>query len=671
MLANMSVPESEVLKPLDASNTNSDDWEIFVLKDAHITYESNGKPASLLTAYADTPLKVEGHLKMPGRSQLKYLLKKPYNPTDIEIRNVTRFSYGEMTDGAYVIWAQGKAGWFEIQPAPQYKPIYDEMIQAVELLYFVTDIHSEVRKKSGGPSAELIFQEYAEDKRFSCDDIAMAEEIFDKHHMFLMMCFLNRAQGFSWSNTPIYQRFRRRFPKDFDDCKARIEGRYSQIQAERSPTRSKSRSTPSRTSKQAATPGTSRHARRKSVGSKTPDAPKKNDNWWEAAALFEFMQKAVNQRVVRPGRNQITLDRVAELIVRRYEIDEVETAKTVLLVHAQNLCYMMDHPRRKTVQFFANEPIYQELEAGHDLSAAEQRRAEDVELKPRKDHARLRDGQSDSSDTSDEEDEDELRTPVRRSGRRKNGRLSVLRPKTGNFSGKSKRVIIKPGKQIAGKGKAPVAASDTSSESQSENEANSCSDLDMTDTPTQALSPSREKRKLSDTDMEHEAKDARSKRRNSNSLTPSSPPTTDDFDSSEADGEARSSLPLPLRHLPASVSGDSKPSVSPQIVSTPLPTYEANGPRDSWLCSFDGCTQRIYGCSKELGRQLITEHLEDHSRGRDKVVGILWREQNKLHLPVNNLIKKIREMSEASKPLFPNQQENVKGEKVKPIERPV
>jgi hypothetical protein len=78
---------------------------------------------------------------------------------DIELQNVTRFSYGEMTDGAYKIWAQGKAGWFEIQPAPQYKPIYDEMIQAVELLYFITDIHSEVRKKGGGPSAELIFQE--------------------------------------------------------------------------------------------------------------------------------------------------------------------------------------------------------------------------------------------------------------------------------------------------------------------------------------------------------------------------------------------------------------------------------------------------------------------------------------------------------------------------------
>lgn len=68
----MSVSESEILKPLDASNTNSDDWEIFVLNDARIVYESNGKPASLLAAYTDTPLKVEGRLETPGRSQVKY-----------------------------------------------------------------------------------------------------------------------------------------------------------------------------------------------------------------------------------------------------------------------------------------------------------------------------------------------------------------------------------------------------------------------------------------------------------------------------------------------------------------------------------------------------------------------------------------------------------------------
>ena len=129
------------------------------------------------------------------------------------------------------------------------------------------------------------------------------------------------------------------------------------------------------------------------------------------------------------------------------------------------------------------------------------------------------------------------------------------------------------------------------------------------------------------------------KRTASASAAPNSPPTTGDSDLEEATAVP----PLPLRYRPSNVPPHVRPAsssantrlmVSPPIVSTPLPTYEPNGPRDSWICSFDGCTQKIYGCSKELGRQLITEHLEDHSRGREKVVGILWREQDRLNLPV-------------------------------------
>ena len=97
--------------------------------------------------------------------------------------------------------------------------------------------------------------------------------------------------------------------------------------------------------------------------------------------MFEFMQKAVNQRVIRAGRNSITVDRVAQLIIKRYEIEDLQTARNVLLVHAQNLCYMMDHPRRQNIRFFAAEPIYGELSTEHDLSAADQRRAEAVELR--------------------------------------------------------------------------------------------------------------------------------------------------------------------------------------------------------------------------------------------------------------------------------------------------
>lgn len=89
------------------------------------------------------------------------MLKKPFKPIELVVRNVTRYAYAQMTDRTYMIWALGDAGWFEIQPAATYKSLYDDMLQAVEILYFVTDIYNEdpKRKKGGGPGASLIFQE--------------------------------------------------------------------------------------------------------------------------------------------------------------------------------------------------------------------------------------------------------------------------------------------------------------------------------------------------------------------------------------------------------------------------------------------------------------------------------------------------------------------------------
>ncbi|KAI8932038.1 hypothetical protein NX059_010930 [Plenodomus lindquistii] len=654
----MPIPEAAVLKPADPPIIDSDDWDIFVLSNARVAYESNGKPASLLAAYAGTPLKVEGRLETPDRAQSHYLVKRPYKPTEIEIRNVNRFSYGEMNDGTVAIWAQGGAGWFQIQPAPQYETIYEGMTTAVQILYFVTDIYKEPRKKGGGPSAQLIFKEYAEDPRFPCSDPATAEATFDQHRIFLIMCFLNRANDIGWSNTPLYQYWRRRHPKDFETCKARNEGRATD---EQTPTTAPA--TAPAAAANAAPSTRPRAPTAKAIIPKADGAPKKDNNWWEAAALFEFMQKAVNQRVLRVGRNHITLDKVAELIVRRYEIEDVQTAREVLLVHAQNLCYMMAHPRRKSIRYFASEPIYHTLVAGHNLSAAEQRRAEGVELRPRKDHATLRGDASDSSDTSDDEVDDAITTPVRRPpGRRKKGRLSVLRPRSSNFSGKSQGKSTKSSKGKAGKGKAPVLDQGERSETSDESESSSSDDDMSIDTPTQALSPSREKRKLGaiDDSADEEAEKGQQKRANSALSTPDSPPSS--TDSSDEDAKATAVPPLPIRKPQP----NGKPGVVTHLVSTPLPTYEPNGPRDSWICSFDGCSQRIYGCSKELGRQLITEHLEDHAKGTEKFVGILWREQDKLHLPVSNLIRKIREMGDANTPLFPMPGKPT----VQPIQRP-
>jgi hypothetical protein len=64
----MPTPELDVLLPAE-TNRESDDY--FVLTNAHVVYESNGKPASLLSAYADVPLRVEGWLEPPSRTLTK------------------------------------------------------------------------------------------------------------------------------------------------------------------------------------------------------------------------------------------------------------------------------------------------------------------------------------------------------------------------------------------------------------------------------------------------------------------------------------------------------------------------------------------------------------------------------------------------------------------------
>ena len=72
---------------------------------------------------------------MDGYSQgylltlLPAVVKKPYRSVDLTVRRVTRYAYGKFTDGEIVVWAQGDAGHYLLRPAPQYKEIYDGMLQ--------------------------------------------------------------------------------------------------------------------------------------------------------------------------------------------------------------------------------------------------------------------------------------------------------------------------------------------------------------------------------------------------------------------------------------------------------------------------------------------------------------------------------------------------------------
>ena len=68
----MLTPELDILKPIDPSINDSDLWQQYVLSNVQIYDAETRQLASLLDAYADTPVIVEGKLEPPDRNQQQY-----------------------------------------------------------------------------------------------------------------------------------------------------------------------------------------------------------------------------------------------------------------------------------------------------------------------------------------------------------------------------------------------------------------------------------------------------------------------------------------------------------------------------------------------------------------------------------------------------------------------
>lgn len=103
-----------------------------------------------------------------------------------------------------------------------------------------------------------------------------------------------------------------------------------------------------------------------------------------------------------------------------------------------------------------------------------------------------------------------------------------------------------------------------------------------------------------------------------------------------------SERPVPLlRRRPAKAP---KPKAVVHIVETPLPSYEPQGPGDTWTCTFDGCSHRVYAASEADSRELIKEHFRGHALGAQAQIDLVYKEERP-YLPIGNLIKKIRDMA--------------------------
>jgi hypothetical protein len=181
------ISEAAVLKPRDPRIKDNNDWEIFTVSNAEVRDAETGELRSLLEAHALTPMTLVGRLQPVGKEQqhlcrttihhrsdrvhqkraniVKLLVKRAEysKTTPIQVDNICEFAYAAEDTGEILLWAAGKAGWFEIRPGRAYKDIYHDMQEAVNLLFFVEDIYVQSRSKAGnGPSHDMIFREVSQ-----------------------------------------------------------------------------------------------------------------------------------------------------------------------------------------------------------------------------------------------------------------------------------------------------------------------------------------------------------------------------------------------------------------------------------------------------------------------------------------------------------------------------
>ena len=345
---------------------------------------------------------------------------------------------------------------------------------------------------------------------------------------------------------------------------------------------------------------------------------KRDDAWWKARAILEFMHKAHALKLV--SSKSLTIDQFAVAMARSYDVEDEETAATYIQAYADQLILMME---TKKYEVWTTRPIYEELKNAR-VSVVDMRRMQQLKLQPLRAPLMPSDSEvssesSSASETSEEQEEQEEEPPAP-TGRARKGRLSIMRPKPSKYSGKGAK---RQSKGPSAKG------------IENENDENDERDIMEVDgSSSSSRRTSKRKREPEKITAEH-----------SSSESERSLIVSDDND--------ELSRNLPLRWKRSASSTES--TVPPPIIATLLQTKEASlSPKsDIWQCPFPSCIVKIFGSDSPTSQRLIVEHKRTHRADPDDHLMALVQSEARDDLPVSNLLKKIQEMAQLKQDTMP------------------
>lgn len=142
----------------------------------------------------------------------------------LKIENVTRYSFGHDDNGKPIIWAAGKAGWFEIFPSDRYLSHYNDTMEAIDLLYFAVDQHNKVPRKrqQHGFMIDPFLTQYQKHTGYRIDDDDEAMETIHKHHRFLLKQMIEEREGIDWSQTHLFKHLAETYADEVEALKAAL-----------------------------------------------------------------------------------------------------------------------------------------------------------------------------------------------------------------------------------------------------------------------------------------------------------------------------------------------------------------------------------------------------------------------------------------------------------------
>ncbi|KAI5812087.1 hypothetical protein BZA77DRAFT_347228 [Pyronema omphalodes] len=215
--------ESTALHPADP-DADTDTWPLLELTDVVVVRYRRGHPEEIVDL-ADVdekgPFRVKGRLVDSGKKTRSLVKNVDVFSNELTIPGVETYSMEyDPKKGTTKIWVLGSSAWYTISPSPEYRSIYENLIEKARVWLFLQERY----KKFKGSGKEIpgevteVYKDFLA-KNPTCRTTRGASAIFTRHHRYLIFMMHRPEEDYEmWKRTPLSRVFFKEYPEVVEEA---------------------------------------------------------------------------------------------------------------------------------------------------------------------------------------------------------------------------------------------------------------------------------------------------------------------------------------------------------------------------------------------------------------------------------------------------------------------